>query len=133
MMSGIALVLSLCVTNLWLKEAIGRTRPYDLFDGVRLLVERQPDPSFPSGHASASFAATVPMMKELPKALGFLVLILALLISVSRLYVGVHYLSDVLVGAVLGTVYALIACAFVNAADRKRSGRIREGRRFKAK
>ena len=72
------------------------------------LIAAQPDWSFPSGHASASFASAVVIYKSCPRGIGVPALVLAFAISLSRLYVGVHYPSDVIVGMVIGTLIALI-------------------------
>lgn len=108
-MSALALLFALLVDNIILKNLVARIRPYEVVDGLNLLIEKQADFSFPSGHAGSSFASAVVCFTELPKKYGVPLLILAILISCSRLYVGVHYLSDVLAGAVIGTVLALLA------------------------
>jgi undecaprenyl-diphosphatase len=99
----IALVLDVIVCNVILKPLVARIRPFDLNTAVQLLIARPTDYSFPSGHTAASFAAT--------SALYFCqqrfwkpALVLAILISFSRLYLYVHYPSDVLAGAVLGII-----------------------------
>ena len=77
-----------------------------------LLIDRLSDYSFPSGHTLASFeAATVLLLQYRAKAVPALVL--ALLIAFSRLYLYVHYPSDVLAGALLGVAFACIARAAV--------------------
>ena len=76
-------------------------------EGLTRLIEKQSDYSFPSGHTAASFAAAVILFLQLPKKYGIPALILAVLISFSRLYLGVHYPTDVLAGAVSGTLIAL--------------------------
>jgi undecaprenyl-diphosphatase len=75
--------------------------------GLQLLIEKQGDWSFPSGHSSASFAAAVVCLRQLPRRFGVSALLLAGWIAFSRLYVGVHYPTDVLAGVLIGTV-----CAF---------------------
>jgi len=105
-----ALLGALLVDNIILKNLVARTRPYDAVEGVRLLIERQNDYSFPSGHTGSSFAAAVVMFRELPRKWGVSALVLAFLIAFSRLYVGVHYPTDVLAGLVIGTVLALLSC-----------------------
>ena len=76
------------------------------------LIDRLSDYSFPSGHTLASFeAAAVLLMQYRAKAVPALVL--ALLIAFSRLYLYVHYPSDVLAGALLGVAFACIARAAV--------------------
>lgn len=108
LLSLLALLGSLCVTNLVLKNYVARVRPYEVVQGLQCLIPAQRDWSFPSGHASASFASAVSVYKSSPRWLGVPVMILAFAISLSRLYVGVHYPSDVLVGMVIGTLIALI-------------------------
>lgn len=114
----IALVLGLLVCNITLKPLVGRIRPYDfkeqqLGEFIDLLIKRQHDFSFPSGHTIASFEASVVLLKN-SKKMGIPALILAVLVSFSRLYLYVHYPSDVLVSVVLGTLFALIGCAIAN-------------------
>ena len=105
-----ALLVSYMINNVVLKNAVARTRPYEVIDSLQLLIQRQKDFSFPSGHTASSFAAAVVFYRRLPKKYGVLSLVLAVLISLSRLYVGVHYPSDVLCGAISGTVIALMLC-----------------------
>lgn len=107
-LSALALLASLCVTNLFLKNYVARVRPYEVIDGLNCLVKKASDWSFPSGHASASFASAVVIFKSRPKRLGVPCMILAFLIACSRLYVGIHYPSDVVCGAIIGTLLALI-------------------------
>ena len=73
-----------------------------MIDGLILLVEKQKDFSFPSGHSCASFAAATALLGHLPLRIGIGLVILALLVALSRLYVGVHYPSDVLGGILVG-------------------------------
>lgn len=85
-----------------LKPWADRVRPCFVHPDSRLLLPQQArSPSFPSNHAVNSFAACAVLWSVRP-FLGWIGLISALLISYSRVYVGVHYPSDVLAGAVLG-------------------------------
>lgn len=104
------LLLSLIVNNIILKNLVARTRPYDMIAGLTSLVGIQSDYSFPSGHAASSFVAAVIIFKSLPKKYGIPALILAFLISFSRLYVGVHYPTDVIAGALIATIIGLFVC-----------------------
>ena len=108
---AIALVLGLLVCNVTLKPLVARIRPYDFQEQlgvyINLLIERQHDFSFPSGHTIASFEASVVLMKN-SKKMGIPALIIAILVSFSRLYLYVHYPSDVLVSVVLGTAFAFL-------------------------
>ena len=119
---GFALIMGLLICNVTLKPLIGRIRPYDLqindlgktwedllFAG-KLLVETPHDFSFPSGHTIASFeAATVLLINS--KLMGIPAIILAILIAFSRMYLYVHYPSDVLFSVVAGILFALIGNA----------------------
>ena len=105
---ALALVLGLLIGNLTLKPLIARIRPYDANPDVTLLIDRLSDYSFPSGHTLASFeAAAVLLLQYRAKAIPALVL--ALLIAFSRLYLYVHYPTDVLAGALLGVAFAFLA------------------------
>lgn len=108
---AIAMMLGLLVCNVTLKPLVARIRPYDLQAElgvtIQLLGERMHDFSFPSGHTIASFEAAVVMLKN-SKKLGIPAMILAVLIAFSRLYLYVHYPTDVIVSVILGTLFALI-------------------------
>ncbi|MDO4740951.1 MAG: phosphatase PAP2 family protein [Eubacteriales bacterium] len=108
-----ALVLNLLLTNIALKNIIQRIRPYDVMESLKILVEAEHDFSFPSGHTACSFAGAWAMRRTLDKKFWIPAMVLAVLISLSRLYVGVHYPTDILGGVIVGTfaaeaVYRLI-------------------------
>ncbi len=109
-----ALILSLIVCNIILKPLTARVRPYDMAS-ISLLIAEPMGASFPSGHASSSFAAAVTLLINRNR-LGVPAVVLAALISFSRLYLYVHYPSDVLCGALLGTAFAFAADLIVNKA-----------------
>ncbi|MDO5337301.1 MAG: phosphatase PAP2 family protein [Eubacteriales bacterium] len=97
-----ALLISALITNVCLKNLVARIRPYEVLKNLELLIPAQKDFSFPSGHTSASFAAAVAYFRVLPGKWAGVCIVLAALIALSRLYVGVHYPTDVLAGAVIG-------------------------------
>lgn len=103
-----ALVLSLLICNLTLKPLIARMRPYELREGIELIISAPTDHSFPSGHSSASFAAAVAVFCGNRKW-GAAALSLATLIAFSRLYLYVHFPTDVLCGALLGSLCGVLA------------------------
>lgn len=105
----LALALGALMTNVLIKPAFARIRPYEVVDGLILLIEKQKDFSFPSGHSCASFAAAVALWRHLPRRAFISLLSLAALIAISRLYVGVHYPSDVLGGILIGILAGRIA------------------------
>ena len=116
----LALGLGALITNVALKNMVARIRPYEVIEGLVLLVKEQSDFSFPSGHSCASFAAAVVYYKMLPKKYGISAVILAALIAFSRLYVGVYYPSDVIAGSVIGILAALLAYVLVEKAENRK-------------
>jgi membrane-associated phospholipid phosphatase len=86
-----------------LKSAVGERRPHL----PHPLIEIPHSSSFPSGHAATSFACATVLAMLTPRAAPFF-FVLALAIAYSRLYVGVHWPLDVLVGALIGFVTALL-------------------------
>jgi undecaprenyl-diphosphatase len=109
----VSLVLSLIFTNGILKNLFDRPRPYTFDESVKLLIATPHDSSFPSGHSSASMAAAFSFFLY-NKKIGIPAIVLALLIAFSRLYIFVHYPTDVLVGLIVGTIYAVTAAWIVN-------------------
>ena len=109
---GIALILGLLVCNVTLKPLVARQRPYDFMyehygQQIALLIATPHDFSFPSGHTLASFEAATALLLYNRK-LGIPAMILAALISFSRLYLYVHYPTDVLLSVVLGIGFAFV-------------------------
>ena len=114
---GLALLMGLIVCNITLKPLVGRIRPYDyqlehFGNKIPLLVESMHDFSFPSGHTIASFEAATALLIH-NKKLGTPAMILAVLIAFSRLYLYVHYPTDVLASVVLGIGLAFLAAFLV--------------------
>ena len=109
---GLALLMGLLLCNLTLKPLCQRPRPYDyqyeVFGKlIPLIIERQHDFSVPSGHTIASFeAAGVIVLNN--RKWGIAALVLASLIAFSRLYLYVHYPTDVLASVVLGFALAFL-------------------------
>lgn len=104
-----ALLLSLLMCNLVMKNLFMRVRPFNVdstFSNLYNVFATIKDWSFPSGHTSASFAGAVAVFMWYKKEGGCL-LVLAVLISLSRLYLTVHYPTDVLVSMLLGSLYGV--------------------------
>lgn len=94
--------------NLIVKNVVNRLRPFQINTAVELMVKAPHDASFPSGHAMHAFIfATVLMCYD--KRLGIPAVIIAALVSFSRLYLYVHFPSDVLAGIALGMIFGLIS------------------------
>lgn len=109
MIALLALFGSLIINNGILKNLVARVRPYDVVPGLIRLIPKQTDFSFPSGHTASSFAAASVMFRKLPRKFGIPVVVLAVLIGFSRLYLGVHYPTDVLFGALSGILIGYLA------------------------
>ncbi len=103
-----AMILGLLVTNITIKPLVERPRPWLDWPILPLVTEKDPN-SFPSGHTCAAFAAGLSWARTLPWRWGRIAApVLAALMGLSRLYVGVHYPSDVLAGAVIGALCAWV-------------------------
>ena len=114
---GAALIMGLLVCNVTMKPLFARIRPYDyqlLHFGkeIKLLIEAQHDFSFPSGHTLASFEAATVLAIHSKKA-GIPALILASLIAFSRLYLYVHYPTDVLFSVAMGIGFGFLGAFLV--------------------
>lgn len=108
----LALIMGLLLCNIWLKPTIARIRPYDFqmeyfSKEIQLLAGGMHDFSFPSGHTIASFEAAVVIALN-SKKLGIPAMILAVLIAFSRLYLYLHYPTDVLFSVILGSALAFL-------------------------
>ena len=111
---AIGLALGAIVVNVWLKVVIARPRPYADMDGfyyplwVLLGSHTESDFSFPSGHTNAAFATMVPVFALGRKSWSWLALLFGVLMGISRIYLVVHFPSDVLGGMITGTIAGLI-------------------------
>lgn len=104
--SGIILAVALCVDlilcNGILKNLFGRIRPCDVNTSIQLLVARPQDFSFPSGHTASCFAAVGALYLAGERKMWKPALLLSILIAFSRLYLYVHYPTDILGGIFVG-------------------------------
>lgn len=109
---GMVVAVSLCIEvllcNVILKNAVGRIRPCDVNTSIRLLVSRPTDFSFPSGHTASSFAAAAALYFSGMKTLWKPALAVAAIIAFSRMYLYVHYPTDILGGIVIGVLSGYI-------------------------
>lgn len=126
---GVSLLLGLLIGNVVLKNVVARIRPYDM-EGARftvqtLLIPALSDFSFPSGHTlcCAEGAAVLMMMKRKPW--GWIASAAAVLVMFSRMYLYVHYPTDILAGLILGILNAYLALLLVEFLRKKCSGRFR--------
>ena len=112
-----AAALTTQVVTSVLKLVFGRDRPPAVVLDPKPLLEVPTTSSFPSGHASTSFACAYVLSRLAPR-LTPAFYALAVLISLSRVYVGVHYPLDVLAGALLGTLVAIALLRLLGALRR---------------
>lgn len=108
-----ALCIDLVVCNGILKNLFARIRPCDVNTQIQLLIARPDDFSFPSGHTAASFAAVAALYFSGERKLCKPALALACLIAFSRLYLYVHYPTDILGGIFIGLAAGYMGDAII--------------------
>ncbi|MBR3533135.1 MAG: phosphatase PAP2 family protein [Clostridiales bacterium] len=103
----IALLMCITIGNLIIKNVVRRNRPF-FHKNYKLLIKQPWDYSFPSGHTLSSFAAAT-VITTMNRNMGFLAIGYACLIALSRLYLRVHFFTDVFFSMVLGTGLGILA------------------------
>ena len=109
LMMLIALLLCIMIGNIAIKNIVKRNRPF-FHKNYKLLIKQPWDYSFPSGHTLASFAAATVFFYMNPNV-GFVAVVYALLIALSRLYLRVHFFTDVFFSMFLGIGLGVLAMA----------------------
>ena len=120
----VALVVMLLLNNIVLKELIARPRPFNLdpetyawwhevYKYPNFNIHQPSSYSFPSGHTSSAFAAAIALLCH-DRKLGIPTTIFAAIMGFSRIYVEVHYCTDVIGGAIVGIIYALLGVLVAN-------------------
>ena len=115
---GVGLAMNLVICNLTLKPLIGRVRPFMVNTAVELLVKGPSSGAFPSGHTASSFAA-VGALWALKHPLWKPAAVVAALMGLSRLYLYVHWPTDVLGGVVVGWLCGALGAKLVQALWKK--------------
>lgn len=109
---GIAILLSLLlkelIGNMLLKNLVARSRPCWIDTAVPLLISAPSSYSFPSGHTFDGFAASVSILLYYKKS-GIAAVIVAAIIAFSRMYLFVHFPTDIIASVVLGSLVAMLA------------------------
>ena len=123
---AIALVEEVIVCNGIIKHLVKRGRPWTKINGLNPLVKKPTDYSFPSGHSSSSFAVGYTMLRKGNKKIGIPAIILAILIAFSRLYVAVHFPSDVVTGIIIGIIFSYVGEYSLKLIEKKNSSENKE-------
>lgn len=123
---AVSLIIMLVVCNITLKPLIARTRPFTHNPLIKLLIDAPTDYSFPSGHTMASFSAsTAYLMCYIrrkntaekcifdSKIIVSAMFVLSVLIAFSRLYLYVHYPTDVLFALILGVIDGIVSAKII--------------------
>lgn len=110
---ALALIFYLLAGDFILKPLFARPRPCDINSAVTILVSRPHGHSFPSGHTASGFAAAFALFLQ-NRRLGIPALLLAAFIGFTRLYLYVHFPTDVLGGILLGLALGAAASALAN-------------------
>ena len=116
--SALSMIFTLLVVNIALKPMVARIRPYEVIEGLTYIVARESEFSFPSGHSANSLACAWVLWRMLPRKIGLPALVLGLMIALSRLYVGVHYPTDVIAGVAIGIALAELAMLVVRSIEK---------------
>lgn len=109
----LALLIGFLIGNLCMKPLIARIRPFENFENFKLLIAAPTDFSFPSGHTLSSFAAAVSLLIN-KRRIGIFALVVAFIIAFSRMYLLVHYPTDILAGMAIGIICAFVSRYLVN-------------------
>ena len=114
-----AMLLTMILGNEIIKKVVARPRPCTVDTSVTLLIPRPGEYSFPSGHTANSFTAAVSIFLYYRKP-GILALVIASMIAFSRMYLFVHYPTDILGGILLGTLDAMLIYGCIWKWERRR-------------
>ena len=121
---AVALIADLIICNAILKPIVARPRPYSINKTIKLLLPPLRDYSFPSGHTAASFASVSALYFAGRKRLAVGAFVVSILIAFSRMYLYVHYPTDVLGGLIIGLLCGWIADVIMKRiAERKSKAR----------
>ncbi len=103
-----ALLADLILCNGLLKPLVARIRPYDVKDTIELIAARQKDFSFPSGHTAVCFTGTTALYLAKQIKMGHVALGIAIVVAISRMYLYMHYPTDVLGGIIVGVIAGFV-------------------------
>lgn len=115
----LAIVLGYLINNFVLKDLIERPRPWIDISALEPLIYASNPNSFPSGHTCIAFAVSGIICRTQSKSWALASIAAAILMGFSRLYVGVHYPTDVIAGAIVGIIGSQIIWYIYTSANKK--------------
>ncbi len=122
--TSMSLTFSFIVNNLILKKTVNRIRPYEVISGLERVGMKESDASFPSGHTACAFAVLTAFILGCtllwPK---ILMAVIAIFTAFSRIYLGVHYPSDVIVAMITAPICAIAMYYLFKFLEKKRMQR----------
>ncbi len=104
--AAVSLLICFITGNCIIKPLVGRIRPCNLYPELRMLIERPSDFSFPSMHTATSFSVSS-IILMVDRKWGIPAIILSVLIALSRVYLNVHFTTDIIAGALYGYLIAV--------------------------
>ena len=103
-----SLAFCICINNIFIKHLVARARPFDTYTDLIPLIKKPTDYSFASGHTTASFASAGILARFLQRPLAVIIVVFSFLVAFSRLYLGVHYPTDVICGFLIGSLGSML-------------------------
>ncbi|NCC54648.1 MAG: phosphatase PAP2 family protein [Erysipelotrichia bacterium] len=110
LMVGTMLVTN-AINNGLIKSIFRRKRPFEIYDDITIFIPEPYGSSFPSGHSATGFCCAV-VIAYYNSTLGIIALTLAALIAFSRMYLRVHFFSDVMVGMIVGCLCSIVLMGY---------------------
>lgn len=103
----LGMVFQAIIVNFIIKVITDRSRPFEVNPDIKPIGRILKDKSFPSGHTSVAFTSAFIYLQTLPLWFGSITLLIAFLIAFSRIYLGVHFVTDILGGILVAALVVI--------------------------